>query len=299
MQCDKKYYVYRHYKPSSIEVFYIGLGSQINYKRAYTVFGRNNIWNNIYNKHGYIVEIIADNLTKEEACELEILLISEYGRIDQGTGTLSNLTDGGEGTSSVVYDPIRIQNWRDSIGDNLYDISRHIGTGKDSNRAKEVINIETGIFYETAKYASESLTVSYSCVKQMLSNSRHNYTSLRYVDDFIKNISVKEKSKIGVSLINSENEVFDSIVSCAKHYKIPYQKVISILSGRVYNDIGIRYLNKKNNNLKYKKITLKSEKYNLNFCSFREASDKLSINRNTLKTWVYNNRNVDIISRYE
>lgn len=41
------------------------------------------------------VVIHSDNLTQEEANELEILLISRLGRRDLGTGLLCNLTDGG------------------------------------------------------------------------------------------------------------------------------------------------------------------------------------------------------------
>lgn len=40
---------------------------------------------------------VKENLTEEESFELERLLIKFYGRIDNGTGILRNLTDGGEG----------------------------------------------------------------------------------------------------------------------------------------------------------------------------------------------------------
>ena len=42
---------------------------------------------------------IAENLTEEDAFSLEKSQIKEYGRIDNGTGCLRNLTDGGDGTS--------------------------------------------------------------------------------------------------------------------------------------------------------------------------------------------------------
>ncbi len=44
--------------------------------------------------------IFLDN--DEEALSLEISLIAEFGRLDMGTGTLYNLTDGGEGTAGWV-----------------------------------------------------------------------------------------------------------------------------------------------------------------------------------------------------
>jgi hypothetical protein len=42
-------------------------------------------------------------LTWEEACEKEKEFIKLYGRKDQGSGCLCNLTDGGEGTVNRVY----------------------------------------------------------------------------------------------------------------------------------------------------------------------------------------------------
>ena len=72
-----------------------------NKKRPYTKDGRSKFWNNIVNKYGYSVEVLAQNLSLEEAQDLEKLLIKEYGRKDLGLGNLTNLTDGGEGTINV------------------------------------------------------------------------------------------------------------------------------------------------------------------------------------------------------
>ena len=46
---------------------------------------------------------IAENLTEEDAFSLEKSQIKEYGRIDNGTGCLRNLTDGGEGPSGYKF----------------------------------------------------------------------------------------------------------------------------------------------------------------------------------------------------
>jgi len=43
--------------------------------------------------------IIQEWLSEDQAYEAEKFLISYYGRVDQGTGCLRNLTDGGEGAS--------------------------------------------------------------------------------------------------------------------------------------------------------------------------------------------------------
>ena len=45
---------------------------------------------------------VAKGLTEQEAFNLERFLIALYGRLDLETGTLTNLTDGGEGSSGYV-----------------------------------------------------------------------------------------------------------------------------------------------------------------------------------------------------
>lgn len=90
-------YLYRHIRKDTNQVFYVGVGTGRNYERANTKFGRNPIWHNIVNKTDYEVEIMLDELDREFALEKEREFISLYGRIDLGTGTLSNLTDGGDG----------------------------------------------------------------------------------------------------------------------------------------------------------------------------------------------------------
>lgn len=93
-------YVYQHIRLDKNEPFYIGVGSHKG--RAYSKDGRNNIWKKIVKKAGYFVEILIDNITRKEALEEEKRLISLYGRINNKTGILSNLTDGGDGGSGIV-----------------------------------------------------------------------------------------------------------------------------------------------------------------------------------------------------
>lgn len=45
---------------------------------------------------------IYENLTNEEAIKLEAELIEHFGRVDAGTGILTNLTDGGEGVNNFA-----------------------------------------------------------------------------------------------------------------------------------------------------------------------------------------------------
>jgi hypothetical protein len=86
--------VYRHIRLDKNEPFYIGIGSSES--RAYRKDGRNPLWSNIVEKTEYKVQILFEDLTREEACEKEIELISLYGRINKGDGILANISCGGE-----------------------------------------------------------------------------------------------------------------------------------------------------------------------------------------------------------
>lgn len=88
---DKQFYVYVHMKATDDSVFYVGKGSKYRYT---TKQGRNQYWNRIVAKHGFVAEIVKNNLSFDEANAYEIQLIKELK--DQGC-ILCNLTDGGEG----------------------------------------------------------------------------------------------------------------------------------------------------------------------------------------------------------
>ncbi len=96
-------YLYRHVRLDKNEVFYIGIGSDRNFKRAYEKTNRNRYWKNTVNKSAYEVEILLEDLTWEEACKKEVEFIILYGRSDLGIGTLCNLTNGGEGVLGMKH----------------------------------------------------------------------------------------------------------------------------------------------------------------------------------------------------
>jgi hypothetical protein len=94
--------VYRHRRLDNNSIFYIGIGKEKN--RAYQLRSRNCLWKNIVSKTNYQVEIIAENINYNEAKELEIFLISLYGRRDLNNGILCNMTDGGDGNTNFSID---------------------------------------------------------------------------------------------------------------------------------------------------------------------------------------------------
>ena len=92
--------LYRHIRKDKNEPFYIGIGKKA---RAYAHSERNNLWHKIVNKTDYEVEILFSDLSYEEAFEKEREFIALYGRKNNNTGTLSNMTDGGEGSPGVFF----------------------------------------------------------------------------------------------------------------------------------------------------------------------------------------------------
>jgi hypothetical protein len=93
--------VYQHIRKDTNEVFYIGIGKK--QSRAYSKHDRSLLWNRYVNKFGYDVEILHKDISWEEACDLEISYIKHYGRLNNKTGILVNLTDGGDGIKGYSH----------------------------------------------------------------------------------------------------------------------------------------------------------------------------------------------------
>lgn len=93
--------VYKHIRIDKNEPFYIGIGKSKS--RAYSKKSRSKHWHSIVNKADYEVEIIKTGISWEDAKELEIELISKYGRNDLNEGTLVNHTDGGDGNNNQRF----------------------------------------------------------------------------------------------------------------------------------------------------------------------------------------------------
>jgi hypothetical protein len=111
-------YVYKDPRPTkNLQVVYVGKG---NGDRMY-VHWRKRVHNNkgfgallaLLRKTGLepVIEKVAEYADEAEAFAEEMRLIAVYGRRDLKTGTLFNLTDGGEGTIGAI----RTDEWRDSI----------------------------------------------------------------------------------------------------------------------------------------------------------------------------------------
>ena len=158
-------YVYRHYRNDTKEVFYVGIG--ISKDRYKSRRGRNTYWKNIVNKYGYTYEIIADGITWSKACELEQLLIKEYGKKEDG-GKLVNMTDGGDGILGVKLEKSMVKERNKKI--------------QEAN-SSILLNLETGIYYYGLLDAARAYGVKMQTLHKYLSGRNNNKTSIRHTTE--------------------------------------------------------------------------------------------------------------------
>lgn len=184
--------VYLHRKQSDDSIFYVGMG---NLKRAYSK-QRSEWWYKLVNKYGYKIEIYKDNLTQEEAFDLEIELISKYGRMDLKNGQLINQTKGGPSAvdfseevlikkSKLLKSVKRTDEWRKKIS------LSHKGKEKSKEHRENIAKARLG-----TKIPEEVKA------KMRLSNKSKIITAVPifcydyYTDEFISNFSsIREAAK--------------------------------------------------------------------------------------------------------
>jgi hypothetical protein len=198
MKEEQKYCLYQHTRKSDGRIFYIGIGDL---KRPYSKKSRNRYWRHIVNKYNYDVKIIVDNISWERACELEKLMISFYGRLDLGLGTLVNLTDGGEGTISRIYsnetknkigsktkerlnngwlNPMTGRNHTEKVKEDHSKRMKGRYLGSNNPKAKIIMDLNTGIFYENAKELTNILNKNYNRFIQNLKKTKPTKENTRY-----------------------------------------------------------------------------------------------------------------------
>lgn len=160
-------YVYRHIRLDKKIPFYIGIGSdeEGKYYRANTEDSRNKIWRDITSRAAYEVQIVLEGLSWEEACLKEIEFIEMYGRIDKKTGTLANMTKGGEGVVGRVDTEERKQKWKKS---------------REGFQHSEVTKQKLSIKHTGKTHSKETKEKIRTNKKQDWQNPEHPFNSLEY-----------------------------------------------------------------------------------------------------------------------
>lgn len=98
------FYVYLHVREDTGVPFYVGKG----YGNRCMQRDRSNVyWKNIVNKHGFDVVFLEENLSEQDAFELEKYWINRIGRMCDNQGPLVNITTGGDGCAGRSWNGIR------------------------------------------------------------------------------------------------------------------------------------------------------------------------------------------------
>ena len=185
----KQFYVYMYLREDGTP-YYIGKGAN---KRAWSKQRRIK-----KPEDESRIAIHTEDLTEDQAFALEMELIDKYGRKDNGTGILRNLTDGGEGNSGRTMTEThrqRIANAKTGLkatqeakesmsnaqlGKKHSEETRrkmsksHTGKIRSDDHNKKLGKarmkpcVIDGVLYESAKHAAQALGIPYQRVTERL-----------------------------------------------------------------------------------------------------------------------------------
>lgn len=281
-------YLYRHIRLDNNETFYIGIGGfckrekEGTYKRAFTKSKRNNIWKSIVNKTEYIVEIILDNLSFYEAILNEIEYIKLFGRKDNNTGTLANMTDGGEGSLGVIKSEETLIKISKSlkgriVSDETREKIRIANTGKKhTDETKEKLRIgSTGNKNNLGKNHSED-------TKQKISNSKKG--NIAWNKGMKDCYSEEVKIKMGLGRKGKK-----SPFKGKKHTEESNRKNAEAHYGKVPRS---GFVNSKEIRNKISETLMSGKKVEIDgiiYDSYHDAERKLGIKRTTIRYRIYSN----------
>lgn len=251
---ENNFYIYRHIRPDTNEVFYIGKSNNLDkrlkmFRRAYLTQDRTAFWNNIVqkNKGVFLTDILFCCDTEKEINEKEKEFIALYGRKDLGKGTLVNLTDGGEGAIGVLQSAETIAK---RSGKNHYHYQGIMERKKENARQflhnRKVIDTATNTIYKNASEAAVKFGINRSLMCGYLSGTKTNKTTLCWLKDFESgnhkiNQPKKKQNGSGRLVIDLGSGVFyESIAEAAQSSKYKEVTIRKMLNGVLTNKTNLR-----------------------------------------------------------
>jgi len=204
---NNQFYVYEHRTLDTGRIFYIGKGHGY---RATAKTGRNRYWKNIVAKHGYSVRFIEKNMSESSAFDLEVAAI-DFCR--WAGAKLANVTDGGDGTSGLVWTEDRrekmnvafnSEKFKDAVSAKTKErwsdpeykqrVSDAIKAAHTTPEAHELLSARSKKFWKNPEYiakASETRKLAWQ------SESRKENASLKIANSWA-NDAIRAKRMVGI-----------------------------------------------------------------------------------------------------
>ena len=229
---ENSFYIYRHVRPDTNEVFYIGKGNNMNpkkslYERMSITKKRNKIWQAITLKNNGVFKshILFECATEQECNKKEIEFIGLYGRKNVNTGTLANLTDGGDGSLGIIT----TKETRDKLS-KRFSGENHPNFGKKLSK-------------ETCLKKSESMKSSDKNLKGKKLpewwKDKIRQTMFGKDNPMYGKVSSRAKKVIDIET----NIKYNSIMEASKSTPYQFQYVSAMLKGDKVNKTNLRYAN--------------------------------------------------------
>ena len=231
--------VYLHRRNDDNSIFYVGMGNQ---ERVYDKSGRNQYWKNIVRKYGYTYEVIADNLSVEDAYKLEVSLIRKLGRKDLGKGRLVNMTNGGDGHNNPNSEVIKTLIEKNRK--NMKPVSQY-------NRKGELVAT-----YRSLSFASKQTSLSRQHIRDCVNgktNTCGGYVWVSSNEEYKHDISKWDKGSNAMKggknpnaklVLNEQTGVFYESMSLALKSQTKYSETAfrAKLNGQNKNTTNFKYV---------------------------------------------------------
>lgn len=190
--------------------------------------------NILYNK-------VSESLTRDDAIKEEIDLIKKYGRLDNGSGILYNLTDGGDGGNGVLWNEERksmlsIRSKGKKLSEeHIQALIKH-NTGRvlsDETKSK-ISAAQTGI----SKPKKESSRVNYSNAAKKRSSDKEYIKRLSESRRtlYINFMCIKKDIKT-----NETIKVYDNVYSAADDVGGIVDRILACASGKRAHHKGFKW----------------------------------------------------------
>lgn len=145
-----------------------------------------------FKRYEYTIELVAQDLSNEQAVQLEKMLIAQYNLIEDGW----NKSPGSINGYSNFHSEKQKEKWRQErpgkpVSKEHADKNRKARLGMKNSpehaaailegKQKAVMCLETGIVYRSARHAAKELNLQYSKISLVCNGKRHTTGGLHFV----------------------------------------------------------------------------------------------------------------------